>query len=140
MKQTNIYNHSYIRNRFRKKKTIGIWHPNKMERSYREIEWVTNEAITRTRISTLGFSFFKFQYNLYMSDTLVSEAMASSTGSEEHQTSSSSMMFKSVNDIQSRLGKVLYTSNKHKTKTKINKQPNQKKKQQTYKKQKHIQN
>ena len=63
-----------------------------------------------------------------MSDTLVSEAMASSTGSEEHQTSSSSMMFKSVNDIQSRLGKVLYTSNKHKTKTKINKQPNKKKK------------
>ncbi len=58
----------------------------------------------------MGFSFFKFQYNLYMSDTLVSEAMASSTGSEEHQTSSSSMMFKPVSDIQSRLGKVLYTS------------------------------
>ncbi|EFX63369.1 hypothetical protein DAPPUDRAFT_119271 [Daphnia pulex] len=49
------------------------------------------------------------KYNLYMSDTLVSEAMASSTGSEEHQTSSSSMMFKPVSDIQSRLGKVLYT-------------------------------
>lgn len=87
-------------------------------------EWVTNETIKRTRISILGFSFFKFQYNLYMSDTLVSEAMASSTGSEEHQTSSSSMMFKPVSDIQSRLGKVLYTS----------------KNQQKTKKQKHIQN
>ncbi|XP_059352348.1 alpha-catulin-like isoform X2 [Daphnia carinata] len=44
------------------------------------------------------------KYNLYMSDTLVSDAMTSSTGSEDHQTSSS-MMFKPVNDIQSRLGK-----------------------------------
>ena len=56
-----------------------------------------------------GLIFFKFQYNLYMSDTLVSDAMTSSTGSEEHQ---SSMMFKPVNDIQSRLGKVLLTKTK----------------------------
>ena len=49
-----------------------------------------------------------------MSDTLVSETMATSSGSEmEHQMSSASMnMFKPMNDIQSRLGKVLYrTSN-----------------------------
>ncbi|EFX76687.1 hypothetical protein DAPPUDRAFT_106828 [Daphnia pulex] len=49
------------------------------------------------------------KYNLYMSDTLLLEAMASGTGSEEHQTSSSSMMFKPVSNIQSILGKVLYT-------------------------------
>ena len=63
---------------------------------------------------SLCFFFFTFQYNLYMSDTLVSETMATSSGSEmEHQMSSASMnMFKPMNDIQSRLGKVLYrTSN-----------------------------
>ncbi|XP_045031707.1 alpha-catulin isoform X4 [Daphnia magna] len=44
------------------------------------------------------------KHNLYMSDTLVSETMASST-SEDHHTPSPSMMSKPVNDIQSRLGK-----------------------------------
>jgi hypothetical protein len=49
------------------------------------------------------------QYNLYMSDTLYgSDAMGNVTQMANEEMGAGSIMFKPMNDIQARLGKVLY--------------------------------